>query len=428
MCEIESQKVLQDEQCFEIIRKKLRQDAMDDFLLINYKIVPIEEVNGFVGQYFTLKATVACPKSPLETKSINFFTKLPPPINSPLYEFVQEYGTFKKEVALYTTVFPEMLDSHGEKYIPECFLGVEGELIVLEDMVHSGYTMANKYTPFDLEHCKILMKTLAKFHAKSLIFEQQCKKTLHDKYSHCLQETLWPQQGTAKPMFDAAVKGIVSMIDLLPELNDDQRSSFKEKIARLCADHTVKLLPSVKHKNVLCHGDLWANNILFKYDADGQPVECCLIDFQLARYNPPAHDILCFLQFSTTRKLRESHSNMLFKIYHDSMAIIMKEAGLNISEVFSWDEFMESIQDLRVMCMIHGVLNTPIMLLESDAVGKYFSEEPELLESILFVDRTPLICEQFNGIPKYRARMIDGLLELHDYINIDKHDIIKLAK
>jgi len=134
------------------------------------------------------------------------------------------------------------------------------------------------------------------------------------------------------------------------------------------------------------------------------------------RYNPPAHDILCFLQFSTTRKLRENHSKTLFKVYHDSMAIVMKEAGLNISEVFSWDEFIESIQDLRIMCMIHGVLNTPIMLLDSDAVSKYFSKQPELLENILFVDRTPLIYEQFNEIPKYRARMIDGLLELYDYL------------
>lgn len=421
MCEIMSQKILQDEQCFEIIRKKLRQDAMDDFSLIDYKIVPIGEVNGYVGQYFILKATVACPKSPMETKNINFFTKIPPPTKSPLYDFVQEYGLFKKEVALYTTVFPKIrLDNHNGKCIPEFFLGVGGDVIVLEDMVHSGYTMANKFTPFDFEHCKILMKTLAKFHAKSFIFEQQCKKTLHDKFSYCMHETLWPQQGTAKPMFDAAVKGIVSMIDLLSELNDDQRSMFKKKILRLCKDHTVKLLPSVKHKNVLCHGDLWANNLMFKYDANNQPVECCLVDFQLARYNPPAHDILCFLQFSTTRKLRENHGKTLFKIYHDSMAAIMMEAGLNISEVFSWDEFIESIQDLRIMCMIHGVLNTPIMLLDSDAVDKYFAEEPKLLESILHVDRTPLICEQFNEIPKYRARMIDGLLELYDYIIGDK--------
>lgn len=283
MDEIEIRKILQDEQCFEIIRKKLQQDAMDDFSLVNYEIVSINEVNGFVGQYFTLKATVACPKS-LETKSINFFTKIPPPISSLLYDLTQAYGTFKKEVTLYTMVFPEMLDDFDKRYIPECFLGVENDVIVLEDMVHSGYTMTDKFTPFDFEHCEILMRTLAKFHAKSFVFEQQYKRTLHDEFSHCMHETLWPRMDDkAKAMFDAAVKGVISTIDLLPKLDDDRRNDFKEKIMKLCADHTDKLSPSMKHKNVLCHGDLWANNILFKYDIDKRPVECCLIDFQLAR-------------------------------------------------------------------------------------------------------------------------------------------------
>ncbi|EFN86121.1 uncharacterized protein LOC105181683 [Harpegnathos saltator] len=417
MLETKAQKVLQDEQCFEIIRKKLRQDAMDDFSLVGYEIVPIDKVNGFLGQYFTLKATVACPKSPLETRSINFFTKIPPPISSPQYHFIQAYGTFKKEVALYTTVFPEMLDGLDKRCIPECFLGIENDVIVLEDMAHSGYTMTDKYIPFDLQHCAILMKTLAKFHAKSFVFERQYKKSLHDEFSHCMHETLWPRaDDRAKAMIDAAVKGVVSMIDLLPGLSNDQRGNFKERVVQFCADHTDKLSPSVKHKNVLCHGDLWANNVLFKYDADGRPVECCLIDFQLARYNPPAHDILCFLQFTTTRKLRDEHSETLFKAYHDSMASVLKEADLDISEVLPWKEFVESIQDLRTMCVAHGVLNTPIMLLKPNAASKYFCEQPELLESILFVDRTPLVCDQFKEVPEYRARMIDGLLELHDHI------------
>lgn len=134
------------------------------------------------------------------------------------------------------------------------------------------------------------------------------------------------------------------------------------------------------------------------------------------RYNPPAHDILCFLQFTTTRQLREKHSKELFKIYHESMAEALEEAGLDISIVFPWDEFLESIEDLRVMCIVHGVLNIPIMLLESAAVNKYFLNEPELLENILYVDRTPLLCEQMKRVPQYRDRITDTLLELYDHV------------
>ena len=417
MRNLSAQQILKDEECFEIVRKKLHQDSMEDFSLVTYEVVPIAEVNGFMGQYFTLKATVACPQSPLETRSINFFTKIPPPMSSPQYDFIQQYGSFRKEVALYTTVFPEVLDGVDKRCIPECFLGLEDDVIVLEDMAHSGYEMTDKFKPFDLEHCKVLMKTLARFHAKSLIFEELCQKNLHDEFSHCMQETLWPlKDGRAKAMFDAAVKGIVSMIDLMPQLDEDQRRKFRAKVIDLSADHARKLSPSVKHKNVLCHGDLWANNILFKYDSDEKPVECCLIDFQLVRYNPPAHDILCFLQFTTTRKLREKHSEELFRVYHESMAEALRESNLDITRVFPWDEFIESIEDLRVMCIAHGVLNIPIMLLEPSAASKYFSEEPDLLESVLYVDRTPLVCEQLKDVPQYRARMMDALLELYDHV------------
>lgn len=140
------------------------------------------------------------------------------------------------------------------------------------------------------------------------------------------------------------------------------------------------------------------------------------IKYYCCRYNPPAHDILCFLQFTTTRELREKHSEELFKIYHESMAKALEEAGLDISTIFPWTDFSESIEDLRVMCITHGVLNIPIMLLEPRAASKYFSAEPELLENILYVDRTPLVCKQVEDVPQYRDRMMDALLELYDHV------------
>ncbi|XP_076172468.1 uncharacterized protein LOC143149191 [Ptiloglossa arizonensis] len=417
MRNLSAQQILKDEECFEIIRKKLHKDSMEDFSVVTYEVVPIEKVNGYMGQYFTLKVTVANPQSPLEMKNINFFTKIPPPLTSPQYDFIQQYGSFKKEVALYTTVFPEVLNGPDKRFVPECFLGLENDVIVLEDMAHSGYEMTDKFKPFDFEHCKILMKTIAKLHAKSFIFEEVYQKNLHDEFSHCMQETLWPlKEGRSKAMFEAAVKGILSIVDEMPDLNEDQLKAFRAKIVDLCAGHTGKLLPSSKHKNVLCHGDLWANNILYKYDSDNKPTECCLIDFQLVRYNPPAHDILCFLQFTTTRQLREEHSEELFKIYRESMADALQEANLDISTVFPWNEFIESIEDLRLMCILHGVLNIPIMLLEPSAASKYFADESHLLESVLYVDRTPLIREQLKNVPEYRARILEALLELYDYV------------
>ena len=284
MRDLPGRKVIENEECVEIVRKKLRENLIDDFNLVHYEVVPINGVNGYMGQYFTLKATVSCPKTPMETNIYNFFTKIPPPSSSPQYEWNQEHGSFKKEVELYTTVFPEVLIGLEKTSIPKCFLGVGNDVIVLEDMAHSGYGMTDKFVPFDLEHCLVIMRTLAKFHAKSIIFEEINKRNLHEEFSHCLHETLWPlKEGRGKRMFDAAVKGVTTMVDLMSHLNQHERIKFKERFTNLCDNHPKKLLPSIKFKNVLCHGDLWANNILFRYDDDGKPLACCLVDFQLAR-------------------------------------------------------------------------------------------------------------------------------------------------
>ena len=52
---------------------------------------------------------------------------------------------------------------------------------------------------------------------------------------------------------------------------------------------------------VICHGDLWLSNILFKYGAihadttETKPMEVKFIDFQSARFASLATDLVLFL-------------------------------------------------------------------------------------------------------------------------------------
>ena len=112
-------------------------------------------------------------------------------------------GSFKKEVEIYTKIFPELLNNRNNNnqqryhYIPRCFLGIGDNLIVLDDMSQSGYIMTDKFAPFNYDHCVILIRTIGKFHAKSMIYENEKKRTLYDDFSHCLHETLWPLKGVS---------------------------------------------------------------------------------------------------------------------------------------------------------------------------------------------------------------------------------------
>lgn len=145
----------------------------------------------------------------------------------------------------------------------------------------SGFNMKNKHVPFDFDHCRIVMTTLAKFHARSIIFEEVHKKNIFEEFHHCMHEALWSRKGRGKRSFRAAVNGIIAMIDLL-EIDEGERRKFKKGVMELAKDHLERLEASKEFRNTICQGDLWANNLLFKY-GDGGPEACCLIDFQLAR-------------------------------------------------------------------------------------------------------------------------------------------------
>jgi aminoglycoside phosphotransferase (APT) family kinase protein len=64
--------------------------------------------------------------------------------------------------------------------------------------------------------------------------------------------------------------------------------------------------------NVLIHGDLWVNNILFRY-SDG-PVDVRFVDFQLLHFTSPAIDLQYFFSTSPCEDVRENHLESLMKV------------------------------------------------------------------------------------------------------------------
>lgn len=81
----------------------------------------------------------------------------------------------------------------------------------------------------------------------------------------------------------------------------------------------------------MCHGDLWVNNLMFRYDAAGgqqqqqqpQVTDVRLIDLQTARCASPAIDILHFIYTSTERWLRAAHLDALLACYADAVLAVV---------------------------------------------------------------------------------------------------------
>lgn len=72
--------------------------------------------------------------------------------------------------------------------------------------------------------------------------------------------------------------------------------------------------------NVMCHGDLWVNNLMFRYDGRTDRVaDVRLIDLQTARCASPVIDILHFVFTSTERSMRDAHLDELLQCYLDAV-------------------------------------------------------------------------------------------------------------
>lgn len=89
----------------------------------------------------------------------------------------------------------------------------------------------------------------------------------------------------------------------------------------------VKLVDTDTELSVICHGDCWTNNFLYRYDDLGTILETCLVDFQLIRYGSPALDISNLIFCCTEKTQRSEHMQDWLKLYHRELVQSLRVLG-----------------------------------------------------------------------------------------------------
>ena len=64
--------------------------------------------------------------------------------------------------------------------------------------------------------------------------------------------------------------------------------------------------------NVLIHGDLWVNNMLFRYS--DFPEDLRFLDFQILYFSSPVIDLQYFFSTSLCQEVREYHLDRLMEV------------------------------------------------------------------------------------------------------------------
>ncbi|TGZ55948.1 Uncharacterized protein DBV15_08011 [Temnothorax longispinosus] len=341
-----------------------------------------------------------------EKKSI--IVKISPIAEGIRQDLVELSGIFDVEILMMSDTLDKMNKLLGQEHrLSGKGLYVQNKnptLLVIEDLAPLGFRMADRLSGLDLAHTILALDGLARFHAASVaICEKEPKQK--DMYTKGIFNDQHPLE--LQNFFVMSLKALADEVANWPGMK-----KYSEKIAKL-TDHIYKIgIDASKlcedEFNVINHGDFWVNNMLFKYDNDGKPVQHICVDFQNCVYTSPAIDLQYFLSTSPSPDVIENKRDVLLNEYLGVLSATMKQLGCK-TQPPTMEELKTTLKRRASYGMIASFLVLPIVLCCKTEV----KDLDEMMNSDTF-SSPGLKSESYIKLMMKRIPMYDewGLLDL----------------
>jgi hypothetical protein len=201
-----------------------------------------------------------------------------------------------------------------------------------------------------------------------------------------------------------------------------QSSSYLNKYERFVGDaedRIMKLLyddATNEAYNVITHGDIWVNNLMFHYTpvtSGKEPDEMRFLDFQQTRYASPATDIGRLLFVGTDRITRDAHRHDLLRCYHDSLSETVSNLGSDVEQLLPFSALEPQLKHCAPVFIANALLNLPHALDEwegsDDAVA---GDDSDAIKSAIR-------SAHWRMTPSCKRRIIEVIEESVDRAYID---------
>lgn len=388
------------------IREILKKDSKFFGDYESHEVKPLSDKPiGFLADHFILRIHF---KSSSIVK--DFFLKAVPKSVEKRVEYLDETGFFAKEVKVYQSLIPDLVKHSSLSWAPECYLAKDGHFIIME-ILQDFKINSTPNLVFDLEHLKVASSALAVFHASSLILEHKSGRKIAECYAEMLEENAYPQTpGHVRQQgLENAIEVLMELVKLIPKFRASPK--LNEILAKFpnCLRKIYKFVEtSDRFKNVVSHGDLWANNFMFKYDGE-KPIECKFIDFQLARYSPPAFDLAQLVYLNSTKEFREQHIDDVLNIYCDTFEMELTRVKIDPS-VLPRTEILESFKEFHLGGLIEAAVFGHLTLLPPTLSTSIMSSSEEY-DKFINQSRVKTCLKAFKE-DYYRERLTEILTEI----------------
>ncbi|XP_048507442.1 uncharacterized protein LOC105687817 [Athalia rosae] len=291
--------------------------------------------------------------------------------NESIQEFLQVENLLLNEILFY--------ENFGKNYTdyPKCVLTIreplERTVLVLENVTSLGYESFEWKNGVDMKRTLAAVRELGKLHARGYVLKENNPKEFFE-----IVENIYPCKfdASASPRLIYAVNNLsMRPLNYLKSVNYDPLFCEKmsvyfekahEKIFRDCVTPRNELA-------VFCHGDITANNILFRVKNDGE-FDAMLIDFAQFRYSSPAIDTSTFIFMSCDVKLRREFPR-IFKAYHDVLYAHLVQQGIQNLERFSYDAFFDDYKRHAIFGCLLAIFYIPYLHLDPETTDFAHLEE-----------------------------------------------------
>lgn len=143
------------------------------------------------------------------------------------------------------------------------------QTIIFEDLCCEGYQLKCRQLGLDLPHALLVMRKLAQYHALTMIMAEHEPETIVDRYPFGLLHMDAIKSQPFKLLFGTQLLKLAALIS-----DCEGFGTITRKLYRYHEHFTERVLKSVYPLrgalNVLNHGDLWVNNIFFKYNEQNE--------------------------------------------------------------------------------------------------------------------------------------------------------------
>lgn len=186
--------------------------------------------------------------------------------------------------------------------------------ILLEEFASKGYKKVDRQNGLDVGHLKLILEKLAKLHAASAMLYNQDET---DFMSH-QEPNISEYFKIFHPLFVNCLNACAKAAEKWPGAEEFARKLFVLEKNVIDRGSEAFILEDEEF-GVLCHGDLWTNNVMFDYNEKNEPNDAIMLDFGLSYFGSPGIDLSYLLFTSSSNDIKDYEIDILLQHYHQHL-------------------------------------------------------------------------------------------------------------